>query len=73
MTLESRPCQFTELPFPISVTAGESSGLLMGGTRRAEGWGGQGGGGGSASLLGIFGDVCPLLCDEGYFWESVFP
>lgn len=37
MTFESCRCQFTELPCPISVTAGESRQIIDGGTRRAEG------------------------------------
>lgn len=37
VTFESCRCHFTELPCPISVTAGESRQIIDGGTRRAEG------------------------------------
>lgn len=37
VTFGSCRCQFTELPCPISVTAGESRQIIDGGTRRAEG------------------------------------
>lgn len=76
VTFASPPCQFTELPFPINVTAGESrriidgeGGGFKGGQRDEEP---AGGGGGSARLLWIFKEARPFLCGEGYFWESVF-
>lgn len=37
MTFESRPCQFTELPFLISVTAGESRQIIDGGHKEGRG------------------------------------
>lgn len=37
MTFESRPCQFTELPAPISVTAGQSRQIIDGGHREGRG------------------------------------
>lgn len=39
MTLESCPCQFTELPFLISVTAGESRQIIDGGQKEGRGLG----------------------------------
>lgn len=75
MTFESRPCQFTELPFLISVTAGKTRQIIDGGD---QGEGGRGPGSQREGEVdqpgrpGYFEEACPLLCDEGYFWESVF-